>query len=508
MTVTCHEMRSAEERCFASGISAGFLMEKASAGIASAIRQFFPEPGRLVLFLGSGNNAGDAIVAARILRELGWQIFLRRLSDELSDLAGEKLGALEKGDFCEIESAWALVSDCGGGPLLLLDGLVGIGARGALRSPLSEGAGEINALRERGYAQVVAVDIPSGVDGDTGEVYEGAVRADITCTVGAVKSGLLADSATDHVGRLVLIPLQELDFESAAGVEDGESKVMVLTPVELREALPVRGFDFHKGQAGRVGVVAGSRGMFGAACLSSEGALRAGAGLVTLYVLEEDYELVVGMVASEVMVCPVASYRAVLEHPVDDALAIGPGLGRSRDSEVIELCRKVPLPAVLDADALNALAAVDGKEELWGALGGPRLLTPHPGEMRRILGGHEMGDRADTVRRFVEGRNGLALLLKGARTVIGQDGRPLAFNTSGSPGMATGGMGDVLTGVAAGLLAQGCAVFDAGCLSAWLCARAAERAILEDGESVESLLAGSVLSNLGRAFRDLREGAW
>ena len=143
MIVTCQEMRAAEERCFSSGVAAGDLMEEASAGIASAIGQFFPRPGRLILFLGSGNNAGDAIVAARILKDAGWRIFIRQFAADLSGLAGEKLAGLGTGEFLRLSSSQEVMrvaDEVGSGPLVLVDGLVGIGARGALRSPLAEAA--------------------------------------------------------------------------------------------------------------------------------------------------------------------------------------------------------------------------------------------------------------------------------------------------------------------------------------------------------------------------------
>jgi NAD(P)H-hydrate epimerase len=502
-------MRAAEERCFSSGVSADRLMEDAAAGIASAVSQFFPSPGRLILYLGGGNNAGDAIVAARILARDGWRILIRQTVEQLGELAGQKLAELGGSAFQSISGPAEILQSGAGerGPLIVLDGLVGIGARGPLRSPLVEAAREIEVLRRQAHASVVAIDIPSGVDGNTGEVCADAVTADFTVTVGTVKAGLLAGRATDNVGRLVVIPLSALDLpvaHEAAGMEDS----IVLVPAGLRSRLPRRAFALHKGQAGRVAVVAGSRGMFGAACLASSAALRAGAGLVTLFVRERDYDQIVGMVAPEVMVSPVASLDKVLEQEAD-AMAIGPGLGRENDAQVSRLCLEAPAPAVIDADALNALAvrAAVG-ENPWDSMVGARLLTPHPGEMRRILQGNPIEDRAETVREFVAGRERLALLLKGGRTVVGASGQPLAFNTTGGPGMASGGMGDVLSGVAAALLAGGCTAYDAGCLAAWVCGRAGERSLSEGSESIESLVASAVCGHLGGAFRDLKEGAW
>jgi NAD(P)H-hydrate epimerase len=263
--------------------------------------------------------------------------------------------------------------------------------------------------------------------------------------------------------------------------------------------LPRRKYSAYKNQFGRIGIVAGSRGFTGAAIMCSSGALRAGAGLVELFVPEEIYQIVAAAGAPEVMVKPVKSYADLLEEPID-VWAVGPGLGKSSAEEILELIRNAKQPMVIDADGLNILA---GKMETLKKARGPRLLTPHPGEMKRLFPNEKMS-RAEMATKFCE-QHTVTLLLKGSRTIVAEASRPLSYNTTGNPGMATGGMGDVLTGVCGGLLGQRLSPHDAARLGAWLCGRAAELAVCNGKASEESLLPRDVLDQLGAAFRDLRE---
>ena len=482
MILTVTQMQEAEARLFATGVEAEPLMDRAGLGIAQAVDEFFPQRGTVIAFVGAGHNGGDALVAARHLAAMGWGIELRLLGHErfrpLTQKKLEQLGEVEKTDYRS-------------GPMVLLDGLLGIGARGPLRGDAAVAAAKMNALRTDNSAHTVAIDIPSGVDGDTGEPYAGAVVADLTLTIAQVKAGLLADQAIDHVGRLGLIPLDEIP------VSEGDAGAVLLEARHLAKLLPRRKFDTHKGKAGRVGVIAGSRGLTGAAVLSSSAAVRGGAGLVTLLVSEDLYPLIVNQTIPEVMVRPVKSYAEVGDMNFD-ALAIGPGLGSEKVLPVLDLIANDPRPCVLDADALNLLASAG--VDLLDQCQAPRLLTPHPGEMERLF---PNGDRPrrqwaeDYCKRFPTA----TLLLKGARTIIKEDGRPAAFNPTGHPGMATGGVGDTLTGLSAALVAQGLSTYDAGCAASWLAGRAAELALEE--QSPESFCASDAIAQLGRAFQNL-----
>jgi len=496
MVVTCRQMQEIEETAFSRGVSAEELMEQAGSGIAAVVQQFFPEPGHLVLYPGKGNNGGDAFVAARHLVAAGWQVHVRASCEisEFRPLPAKHWNTLK--DQVTVVNSAAAISRLRG-RVILMDGLVGIGAKGGLRGRLADAALEINHLKRQRHAQVVALDLPSGLDSETGEPGSPCVEADLTIAIAHTKTALLQDAATRCVGRLAVVPLPDLD-----AVEGGGGR-RLLTSQVLLPILPRRSFDFHKGQAGRVGIIAGSRGYFGAAVLACTGALRAGAGLVTLHVREADYSLMASMAPPEIMVKPVKDYRSILEERLD-ALAIGSGLGSDHQVEVLTVIREAKCPTVLDADALNLLART-GLESLKEGPA-PRLLTPHPGEMERLATQHpawRQMSRSETVIDFVRQYPDTTLLLKGSRTVIAGASRAVSYNSTGNPGMATGGMGDTLTGVCAALSASGLALYDAACLGAWVCGRAAELAVAE-GDSEEALLPSGVASHLGAAFRNLR----
>ncbi|MCE9520146.1 MAG: NAD(P)H-hydrate dehydratase [Verrucomicrobia bacterium] len=485
-------MRDAEEAAFARGVCAAKLMDEAGAGIARVITQFFPRAGHAVLYLGKGNNAGDALVAARHLLDAGWTLWARPtfMADEFKELPGRHWKSLA-GKIITLDSPDQIAQLKG--TVVLLDGLVGIGATGPLRGALADAVIEMNQLCHTRHAVTVALDLPSGLD--SGGV---CVQADCTITIGHVKDLLLTDQATDFVGRLAIVPLRELSVAS------GDNTRNVLTPQILLPKLPRRTFDFHKGEAGRVGIIAGSRGFLGAAVLCATGALRGGAGLVTLFVKDEFYPMIAALAPPEIMVQCVKNYREVLQIKLD-ALAIGPGLGSANEEEVLKVIADATVPAVIDADALNMLAR-RGLGEMK-TIAASRLLTPHPGEMARLIEREpewQNLERGELAAAFVKKFPQFTLLLKGARTVVASHGHPLSFNTSGHPGMASGGMGDVLTGLCAALAGQGVALHDAACLGAWLSGRAAEIAVQDGAQSQESLTAGDVAAQIGAAYADLR----
>ena len=483
--VTAGEMRELEEAAFRSGVDAGLLMDAAGRGIADRLRQHFPRPGTAVAYLGKGNNAGDALVVLESLREAGWAVALRASHppQEWSTLARQRHRRLDE------PLAGPLDPPGRPGPLLLLDGLLGIGARGPLRPPLAALADEMARLRRDRGALVVAIDLPSGLDTDRGELHPGGVVADLTVTVGVPKSGLLADAAAAACGRLFVVPLAELPEPDRPGPR-------LATPEGFPGRRPPRPHDFHKGRAGRVGILAGSEGMTGAAVLCATGALRGGAGLVTLHAHDRL------AAPPEVMVRP--SDRRVAEAfgPEADALVIGPGIGRpERSDELLERLAADGRPVVLDADALNLIARDDRRDLLRA----PCLITPHPGEFARLAPDLAGLPRVEAATRFVE-RHPCTLLLKGARSVVAAPGIDPRLNPTGHAGMASGGQGDVLAGVCGALLAGGVPAPDAAMLAAWLCGRAAERALTHGGQSEESCTASDTLAHLGGAFRDWRTG--
>ncbi|PYJ21550.1 MAG: hypothetical protein DME99_07660 [Verrucomicrobia bacterium] len=517
-------MRAAEEAAFARGVEVEALMDKAGAGVAQAVCKFFPNPGKCIVFAGKGHNAGDALVAAQCLRRRGWKIEVRLAFKEsdCSELMRKKLESLRRRPPAilgtrPLETAalgvtlvelWADVANQLSAaqeaiateaylspppPLIILDGLLGLGAKPPLREPMRTTCRHMNQLRRQKSAYVFAVDIPTGLDGDSGKIDSDCVVADFTVTIGFAKPGLVADGVLNFVGRLEVVQLDELRSP------EKKAKEIISSPPTLRELLPRREYSTYKNQCGRVGVVAGSKGFIGAALMTSQGALRAGTGLVEVFVPEEIYEIVASAAPMEAMVKPLQSYRDLLKEKAD-IWALGPGLGKSRAAEILELIEKAKQSMVIDADGLNILA---DKVSALKSCKGDRLLTPHPGEMKRLFP-DKKEKRAETATKFCD-RFPVTLLLKGSRTIVAERGRPLSYNTTGNPGMATGGMGDILTGVCAGLAGQGLSLYDAARLGAWLCGRAAEIAIVYGGQSEQSLLPRDVLDHLGEAFNELHK---
>jgi hydroxyethylthiazole kinase-like uncharacterized protein yjeF len=317
----------------------------------------------------------------------------------------------------------------------------------------------------------------------------------------------VADAAVNHIGRLDLVPLDEIV------VEQSVSEAWLMVPRSLWEFLPQRRHDFHKGDAGRVGIVAGSPGMIGAAELCARGALRGGAGLVTVFAHPAIYQVLATRLPAEVMVRKMDDSGAAIHDFPLDALAVGPGIGNRPADWLVPLLLEDTRPAVIDADALNALASQPEHLASLSRCAAPRLLTPHPGEMSRMLAASAANnddrsgqqDRRSTAQEFSK-RHKVALLLKGSRTLIAHPDEATAINSTGNPGMASGGMGDVLTGLCAAMLAITGDAFRSACLGAWLAGRSADLLIDSGARSVESLTATDVADGLGAAFEDLRGG--
>src|SRR2546428_11922811 len=450
-------MRAAEESAVARGVTIETLMDQAGAGVACAVRQFFPKPARCIVFAGKGHNGGDALVAAEQLQRIGWKIDVRLpfAEENCSDLTQKKLKTLR-------DAATKSADTIERGTHLILDGLLGTGAKSFLREPIRTAAREINRLRREENAFVFAIDLPTGLDADSGENDpDDSVIADFTVTIGFAKHGLIVDSALNLCGRIEIVPLPGLWPEAGAPNE------LAASPDSLSPLLPRRKFSAYKNEFGSIGVVAGSKGFVGAALMTTAGALRAGAGLVEVFVPEEIYEIVASAAPVESMVKPVRRYRDLLEEKID-IWALGPGLGKERASEVLNLIENAQQPMVVDADGLNILA---DKIHILRTCRGPRLLTPHPGEMKRLMEVGKMA-RSGIARNFCE-QFSITLLLKGSRSIVCERGKPISYNTTGNPGMASGGMGDVLTGVGAGLAGRELSMYDAGRVGAWTFGHAA-----------------------------------
>lgn len=460
--LTPAEMAAADAAALATGASEEVLVERAGGAVARAARRLMGGTygRRVVVVAGKGNNGADGLVAARHLTGWGARVEVFPLAEGID---GARLArALARAD-------------------VAIDALFGTGFRGPLEG---EAAGVVEALRAE-VALILAIDIPSGVDGLTGAVRGPAVAAHATVCMAALKPGLLFEPGASHAGDVEVVDI---------GVDATSALLGVTEESDVTAWLPRRAQEGHKWSVGGVFVVAGSAGMTGAADLTSRAALRAGAGIVVCGLPGEAVAR-----ASEVITRPLP---ATASGALDEAgakevldglerfrcLVVGPGLGQAEPTvaAVRRLVAEAPVPLVLDADGLNALA---GDLEPLRARPAPTVLTPHAGEYARLAGGAVGDDRVAAARRLAE-RSGAVVVLKGSRTVVAEPGGRAAINTTGGPWLATAGTGDVLSGLLGGLVARRIPAFGAAASAAWLHGRAADRA------GHDGLVAGDLIDAL------------
>jgi NAD(P)H-hydrate epimerase len=494
--------RRAEEEF---GLPRALLMENAGRRTADVVHTYVAPAGRrCVVLAGKGSNGGDGLVAARHLVARGWraEVLLLAREDEVRGEPRRNLSlAREAGVEVTPITSMALVGarEHLGGADVIVDALFGTGFKG---KPMGLAA-QMIAAANGAAAPVVAVDLPSGMDADTGAVPGAVVHATATVTMGLPKVGLLIYPGAAHAGRIYVADIGY----PAALLERFKSGAAVVTPQMARAALPARPADGHKGTFGHVLVCAGSVGFTGAPSLCALGALRAGAGLVSLAVGESIYPIVAGR-AVEAMPHPLPDADGALsEHAWSrfaelaaeaDVVAVGPGLGTGPGivALVQRLLRDVRIPLVLDADALNVLA---GKDEPLTRSKAQKILTPHPGEIGRLLGRSTEEVQRDRlgVAREAAARFGAVVVLKGARTVVATPEGAAMIVPAGNPGMATGGMGDVLTGVIAAYLGQKAPPLVAAWLGAYLHAVAGD--LVAERLGPAGLLAREVADAIPRA---------
>ncbi|MEU4326494.1 NAD(P)H-hydrate dehydratase [Nonomuraea dietziae] len=472
---TADQIRAAELTLMAT-LPEGALMQRAATGLAVVCAGLLGRVygSRVLVLVGSGDNGGDALHAGAWLARRGARV------EAL--LAGSKTH--EEGLAAFLRAGGRVAEDMSEADLIV-DGLVGIGATGTLREPYASLANRANAAQ----ALVVAVDVPSGVDASTGRVAGTAVRAHLTVTMGAVKTGLLVDPGASYVGALELVDI-------GLGPHLPDPDVAAMTAEDVDDLLPRPGAESDKYRRGVVGVAAGSDRYTGAAVLAVGGALRAGAGMVRY----------VGTAP------PVHQVRArwpeavitQLETPSLESVGrvqawvVGPGLGT--DDWAHELVARVlatDVPVLVDADALTIVAREKGLLRRTA----PVLITPHAGELSRLLG--VPADRVAVARlehaRRAVAELGVTVLLKGSTTVVAEQDRPVRVNPTGTPWLATGGTGDVLSGVGGTLLAGGLGACDAGACAAFLHGLAGRMAA--DGAP---LTAADVAAAIPLAMRSLR----
>ncbi len=468
-------MREIESRAKAAdGIDEATLMCRAGQAAWRQLLQSWPQAQRILVLCGPRNNGGDGWVLARHALDAGRDIRVL----QLDDVAPRSSLARKMAD--EYRGAGGRVDVFDGAMLdadVLVDALFGIGCNRALAGDAAAWVRQANASR----LPILALDVPSGVDADTGHVPGVAIHARHTIQFIAAHAGLATGAALDHVGAT---SVATLDVPEACF--DGLHPAAATLP---RPVLPRRCRDSHKGRYGHVLVIGGEHGMGGAIVLASEAALRTGAGLVSV-ATRADHVTALMTRRPEAMAHAVddASGLALLLARAD-ALALGPGLGQGGWSRALfEAALATGRPCVIDADALNLLAE------------SPRpvpfaVLTPHPGEAARLLGvdtAHVQADRLNAAQ-MLSRRYQCAVVLKGAGSLVAAPGQITRVSTDGNPGMASGGMGDALTGVIATLLAQGHDAFDAASMGTWLHARAGDRAA-QAGEA--GMLASDLIAQL------------
>lgn len=512
--VSVAEMVAIEKAADANGLTYAMMMENAGMALASWVEEAYSQKtSRVCLGLvGKGNNGGDTLIALARLAALGWTVSAALVGRSGNDDPLVMRLRDAGGSVYEYPLGWQTVeqevSRCG----VLLDGLLGTGTRLPLRTPASEALGRVGEALNRapGGPVVVAVDCPSGVDCDTGEAAEETITADQTVCMAAVKRGLLALPAFGFVGGLnvVGIGLSE-GFEPLSQI----SRV-VLMDREVRDLLPRRALDSHKGTFGRVVVVGGSRQYAGAPLLAGKAAFRSGAGWVTLAVPEPLQLPLAGHFPEatwiplphvEQSIAPQAAETLAANLERATALLVGPGLGRTSDSagflDALLSGSSLP-PLVLDAEALRLLAEIRN----WASrLPSGSILTPHPGEMANLTGmpvDAVQADRIGTAERFARERD-CVLVLKGAFTLVAAPDGRTAINPVATAALARAGTGDVLAGIIAGLRGQGLGAFEAATAGVWLHGQAGLVAERRLGSSA-AVLAGDLPDGLGEILAALQ----
>lgn len=499
------------------GISGAVLMERAGSAVASKIREIFKKE-KIIVLCGGGNNGGDGLVAARNLFNWGWNakaLIFSRQNKLSADCAFQYKIAKKTGVPIEFRTA---IDSKDLHSAIVVDALFGTGLNKAVAPPVSD----VIAFLNRSSCRVVSVDIPSGISADTGEVLGEAVRADFTVTFGLSKRGHVLYPGADCTGKLFV---EDIGFPREL-LESDNIAVQTIERDYAIALIPERQADSYKSDYGHVLVVAGSIGKTGAAMMTAKACLRSGAGMVTMGVPESLADIFQARITEE-MILPLPdtgegilseeAYTAIRDflNKRGDVLAIGPGLtsGAGIRNLVERLLMTITVPAVLDADAINSLS---GNTAILKETKSPVVLTPHPGEMARLLeSGQDITKGAQGKEGMIEQikkerikiggdfakETGSCLVLKGVPTVVAEPGGKIFLNTIGNPGMATAGSGDVLTGMIAAFLGQGLNPAEASILGVYMHALSGDIAAAKKG--VHALIAGDIIDHIPDTFLSL-----
>lgn len=515
--VTAQEIREIDKITIENyGISGLVLMERAGLAVALKVRELYTSK-KVVVLCGGGNNGGDGLVAARNLYNWGFNVNVLMFAKKklLSPDCNIQYQIAKKiGIPIEFRNSLNKVDLHGA---ILVDAIFGTGLSRHVTGSLAKVFAFINALD----VPVVSVDIPSGISSDTGEILGEAIMADVTITFGLPKRGHFIYPGAEYTGRLFI---EDIGFPTKLLISQ-KINVELITQQFATRLLPQRTKYSHKGDYGHVLIIAGSRGKTGAALMTAKACLRSGAGLVTLAVPESLMDVFQDRVTEEMILpLPDDGMGMIVSEAADrileftakkiDVIAIGPGIGVSSDTEktMTELIQKSTVPLVIDADGINSIG---GEIGLLKKAKAPIILTPHLGEMVRLLR-HKTGVRSQKTEKDIKDeleknriniaiafskRTGAYLVLKGVPTIVAEPEGMAFINTTGNPGMATAGSGDVLTGIIASLVGQGLSPKEASLLGVYIHGLAGDTVTIEKGE--HSLIASDIIDFLPSAFMQL-----
>jgi len=510
---TANEMRNIDSQTINEiGIPGIVLMENAGLVVVRAIEREFPVSkfNNVSIFAGKGNNGGDGLVITRHLANKGYRVVTYLLS-EPDRFSGDALTNLQIAQKMELPLEFILSDDhlekyeaSISRSDLIVDAIFGTGLNGSVRGY----AGNLIEFLNKTGIPIIAVDLPSGLDADFGKIYGSCIRASLTVTMALPKRGLLLYPGASFVGKM---EIADIGIPESV-VESQNIPINLLNASQVAELLPPRPRDGHKGMFGRVLVIAGSVGLTGAATMASKSALRVGAGLVTLG-LPESLNPMMEVKLTEVMTLPLhetgdqtialRAYDKIMQLISNiDVVAIGPGLSQNPEtaSLVRKLCNDINIPMVIDADGLNALAE---DKNILKELGEQTVLTPHPGEMSRLIErpvSDIQSDRINIALNFAK-ENKVVLVLKGVPTIVATPQGEAYLNTTGNPGMASGGTGDVLTGIISGFIAQGLDAKKSAILGVYVHGLAGDLASIDNGET--GMITDDLIEQLPKAIRKL-----
>jgi len=507
---TAQQMKNIDRRAIRKfGIPGPVLMENAASAVLNEMELFFDGLAgvKIGILCGKGNNGGDGLALARRLRirDIPVRVALLAPFSALKGEAALNLAILRRMDVEIMQNATAgVLNDVIGWSDVLVDAMLGVGLASQLKGTYARAAEMLNAAGK----PVVAIDIPTGINADSGAIMGAAVRAHLTVTMGLMKRGLVLYPGAAHAGA---VKIADLGMPDEVVALEG-IKVNMLDLDTVRSFVRTRPDDAHKGDFGHLLIMAGSPGKAGAAILAALGGLRTGAGLVSVaapsglvpIIQQQVYEAmcIQSAESADGTLGADAADSLLLESGRMSACAIGPGLSTQQDTMTVvrDLMQCIPVPLVLDADGINAYT---GCPELLKKSMAPVIMTPHPGEMARILGvsaDDVQKDRIGIAESFAK-KYRVVLVLKGAGTVIAAPDGTVFINTTGNPAMATAGSGDVLTGMIGSLLAQGYSTLQAACLGVYLHGLAGDNAAERTGGA--GVIARDIIESIPEAIRIL-----